>query len=146
MKNDEVSCIHSLASPFEYNPLTVGDFERLGYGPQGDYHVAVFFRNIVHSILRVNVTSPLLTTKRAAVYELVGAKGSVYGILLVMDKDAFTIQHTHMVVEGDSPSVGDFSMFPISTDRYSVQLYMDSVDTLLVNRGTLKSNLVVVDE
>lgn len=146
MKNDVVSCIHSLASPFEYDPTSIGDFECLGHGPQGDYHVAVFFRNIVQSVLQVNVSNPLLTTKRAAVYELVGAKGSVYGILLVMDKDAFEINNTHLVVDGDSPSVGDFSMFPISADRYSIQLYMDSVDTLLVNRGSLNSNLVVVDE
>lgn len=146
MKSEEVSCIHSLASPFEYNPKTLGRFECLGYGPQGDYHIAVFFRNIVDSILHVNIKNPILTTNRSAVYELVGAKGSVYGVLLVVDKDAFQLYQTHLVVKGDAPSTGDFTMLPISSDRYSVQLYVDSVDTLLINKGTLNSNLVVVDE
>jgi len=143
---EDISCIHSLASPFEYNPKSLGRFECLGHGSQGDYHIAVFFRNIVDSILSVNTKVPILTTKRSAIYELTGAKGSVYGILMVIDKDAYSLKETHLTVQGDAPSTGDFSMLPVSVDRYSIQIYIDSVDTLLINKGTLNSKLVVVDE
>lgn len=146
MKND-VSCIHSLASPFEYNPSKVGGFECLGYGSQGEYHVAVFFRNIVSSVMQANVTTPLLITKTAAVYELHGAKGgTIYGLLFSVDRDKLQLRNTHLTVRSDREPIGDFSLFPISSDRYAVQIYVDSADTLLINQGTIHSSLVVVDE
>tara|TARA_B100000700_G_scaffold88627_1_gene99961 strand:- start:77118 stop:77561 length:444 start_codon:yes stop_codon:yes gene_type:complete len=147
MKNKgKISFLHSLVDPFEYSPNALNSFEELGAGPQGEYHVAVFFRNVVASVLQIDYKNPIRSTKHSTLYNITNTGGTVYGLLFVVNQDKFRIGSNHMVIDGDKATVGDFSPFPFSGDKYSVSMYRDSADTLLVNVGESDSKLVVLDD
>lgn len=145
MKND-VSPLFSLADPFEYKPEKVNSFERLGFGPLGEYHVATFFRNVVASVLHIDYKNPIRTTNNCTIYNIVNAKNTVYGILFVLNEGKFEIRGPRMVVEGKKKPVGDFSLYPLSHDKFSLSTYRDSSGTLLINIGVVDSEFVVLDE
>lgn len=145
-KRAAVSPILSLAQPFEHRSSVIGEFELLGKGPSGEQHVAVFNRNVLSTELLVNVTSPLVLVKHAAVYELTSARGTVYGVLFAVDPTYLRIEPDYLTVSSGRESTLDFVALPMNPDRYPVQLYQDSSDTLLANKTAVSSNLVVVDE
>ena len=145
MKN-KASPLFSLVDPFEYKPDKLNAFEELGIAHMGEYHVAAFFRNVVASILNIDYKNPIRSTKNSTVYNITNAKGSVYGLLFVLNKDKFRINGNHMVIEGDGEIVGDFSLYPFTSDRLSLSMYRDSSDALLVNIGVTNSEFVVLDE
>lgn len=145
MKN-KTSFLFSLVDPFEYKPEKLNVFERLGEAPQGEYHVAAFFRNVVASQLHIDYKNPVRSTKHCTVYNIINSNGSVYGILFVVNRDKFRISGNRMVVQGTGDIIGDFSLYPFTSDKLSLSMYRDSSDTLLVNIGTVSSDFVVLDE
>jgi hypothetical protein len=145
MKN-KASILFSLVDPFEYKPEKLNAFEELGTAPMGEYHVAAFFRNVVASILNIDYKNPIRSTKNSTVYNITNTNGSVYGLLFVLNKDKFRIDGNHMVIEGDGKIVGDFSLYPFTSDKLSLSMYRDSSDALLVNIGVTNSEFVVLDE
>lgn len=145
MKN-KTSFLFSLVDPFEYKPERLNAFEELGDAPQGEYHVAAFFRNVVASRLLIDYKNPVRSTKHCTVYNITNANGSVYGLLFVVNKDKFRISGNHMVIQGSGDIVGDFSLYPFTSDKLSLSMYRDSSDALLVNIGVTSSDFVVLDD
>lgn len=145
MKND-ASPLFSLGDSFEYRPSKLNAFEELGDAPQGEYHIATFFRNVLSSVLCIDYKNPIYPNKHCALYSILGASDAVYGMLFVVNKDKFRLRDSCLIVSGVRESVGDFTLFPFTSEKPNLYLYRDSSDTLLVNIGDLTSEFVVLDE
>lgn len=140
------SPLFSLGDSFEYQPTKINVFEELGEAPLGQYHIVVFFRNVVASRLMVDYKNPATPTNASTVYNIVNARGSIYGVLFVVGKDKFSLRGNKLLVRGRRKQVGDFALYPYNSERLSVMLYRDSSDTLLVNIGSVESKFVVADD
>lgn len=142
MKNKS-SPLYSLADSFEYRPSKLNSFETLGCAPLGDYHIAVFFRNIVSSALTVDHTTPIRATKYCTIYNIQNNRGSVYGILFTVPQDKFRINNGILIV-GGSESCGAFAVYPFADAKRNLTIYIDDKDNLLANLGTVDYNPLVV--
>lgn len=145
MKN-KTSPLYSLADPFEYRPEKLNAFEKLGSAPLGEYHIAVFFRNIVSTVLAVDYDKPVKPTKYCTVYNIQNSRSTLYGLLFIVPEDSFRIRNGVLVVNSGVEG-GDFAAYPFSDDKRNITLYVDNKDNLLVNLGNSDySKLVVIDE
>lgn len=146
MKNSEkISPLLSLADGFEHTTSRVMEFEELGDAPMGAYHVVVFFRNVVKAALTIDYENEVRPTRFCSVYNIVNARGSIYGILFSADKTRLQIKDNRLIVRGGDLA-GDFVAYPYSNEKLSLAMYKDSSDTLLVNLSTVTSKLVVLDD
>ena len=145
MKN-KTSPLYSLADPFEYKPHKLNAFESLGDAALGEYHIAVFFRNIVSTQLIVDHANPVRPTKFCTLYNIQNSRGTLYGILFVVPAEGFRINGGVLTVKGNKDG-GAFAAYPFSDDKRNLSIYVDNNDNLLANLGNVEySKLVVFDE
>lgn len=145
MKN-KTSILYSLADPFEYKPNKLNTFEELGAAAMGDYHIAVFFRNIVSSVLTIDHANPVKPTKFCTIYSIQNARGSLYGILFVVRAESWRINNSAFTVSSGLPG-NAFAAYPFTDDKKNLSIYVDDRDNMLaiINSATF-SDLVVLDE
>lgn len=147
MKKNKTSPLFSLADSFEYRPSCLNAFEELGAAAMGDYHIAVFFRNVVSSVLNVAHTNPVRPTKFCTIYNIQNSRGSLYGILFVVKDDCFQIKNSVLTVGPSGNESGSFAVYPFSDDKRSLAVFVDNKDNMVVNLSNAAfSDLVVYDE
>lgn len=144
MKTD-VSPLFSLMDSFEFTAGSVNSFVSLGEGPLEEYHVAVFCRNVVQSTLSIDYSNPIKPTRTVTVYNIINARGSVYGVLFVLQKDNFHIHGNVMRVGIRTRKA--FAPYPYIDDKKNIHIFTDANDNMIVNLGnTTYNDYVVLDE
>ena len=89
MTSKQDSFLFSLKDSFEYTPEKLNTFINLGAAPLGLHHITVFFRQVVSSKLSVDCTNVVKLTKYCTLYNVVNARGTVYGMLFVCASNKF---------------------------------------------------------
>jgi hypothetical protein len=133
MTNKKTSFLFSLKDTFEYTPEAINKFIELGEAPLGLFHIAVFFRQVVSSKLTIDCVNAVKLTKLCTLYNIVNARGTVYGMLFACARNGFRIEGNSMIVNTVPTGTGDYSVIPLMNEKSSVLLYRDSTYNLLVN-------------
>lgn len=140
---NEVSLIFSLADDVEVTSKSVNSFERLGRAHDG-YHVAVFFRPVVQSLLKIAHTKPMVLNRFCTVYNFVNDLGTVYGYLFVVDESKLEITDNRMVVRCNVRETFNFEPLTISSEKTKLLFYKSGSGCLLIlSAGAEKSEYIV---
>lgn len=144
MKTD-VSPLFSLMDSFEFTAPAINSFVLLGEGPMNEYHIAVFCRNVVKSMLSIDYNHPIRPTRTVTMYNIINGRGSVYGILFVVPNNSFNIDTGVLRVSHKARK--QFSPYPYSDDKKNINIFTDQNGNMLVNLGNREyNNYVVFDE
>lgn len=130
MTND-VSLIFSLADEIEITSKSVNAFERMGSSHDG-YHVAVFFRPVVKSLLRIDHEKPVVLNRFCTMYNFVNKRGTVYGHLFVVDESKLELIDNRMTVRCNVREKYDFETLTISSEKTKLLFFKSSSGCLLV--------------
>jgi hypothetical protein len=144
MKTDS-SPLFSLMDSFEFTAPSINSFVLLGEGPMNEYHIAVFCRNVVQSVLHIDYKNPIRPTRTVTMYNIVNGRGSVYGVLFVVPNNTFNID-TGVLRVSQRPRK-QFHPYPYSDDKKNIYIFTDQNDNMVVNLGNREyNNYVVFDE
>lgn len=125
---------------------SVNVFERLGKSHDG-YHVAVYFRKLVESRLKIDYAHPILLNRFCTLYNIVNNRGTVYGHLFKVDESKLTIQDNRMIVHCNVREKYDFSALAISSEKTKLLFYKSSSGCLLiVSAGNEQSEYLVKED
>lgn len=142
MTND-VSLIFSLADEVEVTSKSVNSFERLGHAHDG-YHVAVYFRPVVQTLLKIDHSKPNVLNRFCTMYNFVNRRGTVYGYLFVLDESKLEITDNRMIVRCNVREAFNFEALTISSEKTKLLFYKSTSGTLLVvSSGNEKSDYIV---
>lgn len=130
MTND-VSLIFSLADEIEITSKSVNTFTRMGTSHDG-YHVAVFFRPVVNSLLTIDHGKPMVLNRFCTMYNFVNKRGTVYGHLFVVDESKLEITDNRMIVRCNMREKFDFETLTISSEKTKLLFFKSSSGCLLV--------------
>lgn len=141
------SHIFSLGQPFEYKPCELNTFIELGEASLGIYHIAIFCRNVVSSVLHVDVGSIVELNPFCSAYSITNKRGSVYGTLFCVDISKVVLEPQKLIVNGIEPQSNDFNIYPYANERSNLLFYKDSADTVLVITSAPENNpFIVLDD
>jgi len=142
MTND-VSLIFSLADEIEITSKSVNAFERMGSSHDG-YHVAVFFRPVVQTLLRIDHKNPVVLNRFCTLYNFVNSRGTVYGHLFVVDESKLELIDNRMIVRCNQREKYDFEALTISSEKTKLLFFKSSSGSLLVlSAGNEKSDYLI---
>lgn len=145
--SNKTSLIFSLADSFEYQPSDLNVFIELGHAALGTYHIAIFNKNVVSSILNIEYDNVVELNKFCSAYNIINKRGSVYGTLFSVDIRKVILNPKHLIIHNVETPVHDYNVYPYANEKSNLLFYKDSVDTVLVITSVPEENpFIVLDE
>lgn len=145
--SNKTSNIFSLADPFEYKKCDLNTFIELGNAPLGVYHIAIFNKNVVNSILHIDYKNAVALNKFCSVYNLVNKRGSIYGTLFAVNYAKTIISSKKLIVNSVESPIYDFNIYPYANERSNLLFFRDGAETILVISSVPEENpFIVLDD
>lgn len=142
---NEFSPIFSLADQVEITCREVNAFERMGHSHDG-YHVAVFFKPVVQTLLSVDHKNPTVLNRYCTAYNFVNGRGTIYGHLFVVDESKLELQDNRMVIRCNVKEKYDFEALTLSNEKTKLIFFKSSSGCLLVVSAENESSPYLVRE
>lgn len=127
---NEVSPVFSLADSVEITVKNVNEFDRLGEAHDG-YHVAVFFKPLVKSVIQIDHKHPVALNRYCTMYNFVNNRGTLYGHLFVVDPSRMEITGNRMIVRCNVKEKSDFEMQTFSSEKTKLLFFKSSSGNLI---------------
>ncbi len=140
---NKVSPVFSLADPVTITVKAVNEFDCLGEAFDG-YHVAVFFRQLVNSVVSIDHKHPVALNRYCTMYNFINNRGTLYGHLFVVDKSKLDIKENRMIVRCNVREKSDFELQTFSSEKTKLLFFKSSSGTLIaIIAGAEQSECVV---
>lgn len=119
------------------------EFQSLGDSASG-HHIVLPYKKLSNTTLTADHQNPKQLGSYCTMYRLLNSRGTVYGLLMLVDSDKTDIRGNYMLVKGTS-ACGKFTQSPVS-DKNMLVFDSDSGNVLMISTQTPFSDIVVKDE